>query len=499
MPAAASPVVDRETERKHMETKIAFTPFESVDADALVLIAFEQAAQAHPWIAELVKSGEFTGKMLDSVILHHPNGVSARRLVAVGGGKSDRFTPAEMRQVSGAIVRLLKGKKMRKVALVLSEAFQYPEYVSAAVGGAILGDWEADLHKTQKESTGVIDEFTVVCPGGVTELADSFTRGQVIATAQNFARDLSNEPPNLLTPTVLAQRAAKMAAETGLGCDILDQDRMRQLGMGALLGVSQGSAEPPQMIVLTYTPPVSAGGVNLALIGKAVTFDTGGISIKPSEKMDLMKFDMCGGAAVVGAMQAIASLKPPIAVTAYIPSVENMPGGKAQRPGDIVTSLSGKTIEILNTDAEGRLIMADAITYAKRQGATHLIDASTLTGAIVVALGAVNSGVFSNHEIFQRRLLDAARVQGEKMWAMPMDAEYKESLKSASADIPNIGSRGGGAITAAKFIEEFVEETPWIHLDIAGTAWTEEAKPYLAKGPTGVALRTFVHLAQYWE
>ncbi len=482
-----------------METKIAFTPYESVDADALVLIAFEQAAQAHPWIAELVKSGEFTGKLLDSVVLHHPNGVGARRLVAIGGGKSDRFTPAEMRQVAGTIVRSLKAKKMKRVALVLSEAFQYPEYVSAAVGGAILGDWEADLHKTKKEATNGIDEFTLVCPGGVTELADSFTRGQVVATAQNFARDLGNEPPNLLTPTVLARRAAQMAAETGLGCDILDQDRMRQLGMGALLGVAQGSAEPPFMIVLSYTPPVPLAGVHLGLIGKAVTFDTGGISIKPSEKMDQMKFDMCGGAAAIGAMQAIASLKPPIAVTAYIPAVENMPGGKAQRPGDIVTSLSGKTIEILNTDAEGRLIMADAITYAKRQGSTHLIDASTLTGAIVVALGGINSGVFSNHEIFQRRLLDAARIQGEKMWAMPMDDEYKELLKSASADIPNIGSRGAGSITAAKFIEEFVEETPWIHLDIAGTAWTEEAKPYLAKGPTGVALRTFVHLAQNWE
>jgi len=482
-----------------METKIAFTPFETIDADALVLIGFEQTAQSHPWIAELVTSGEFTGKLLDSVVLHHPTGIGAKRLVAIGGGKADRFTPSEMRQVAGAVVRSLKAKKMRRVALVLSEAFQYPEYVAAAVGGAILGDWEPDLHKSKKESTGGIDEFTVVCPGGVTELADSFTRGQVVATAQNFSRDLSNEPPNLLTPTVLARRAAQMAAETGLTCDILDQDRMRQLGMGSLLGVAQGSAEPPFLIVLRYAPPVPLPGVHLGLVGKAVTFDTGGISLKPSEKMDLMKFDMCGGAAVLGAMQAIASLKPGIAITAYIPTVENMPGSKAQRPGDIVTSMSGKTIEILNTDAEGRLIMADAITYAKRQGATHLIDASTLTGAIVVALGAINSGVFSNHELFQRRLLDSAKNQGEKMWAMPMDEEYKESLKSASADLPNIGSRGGGSITAAKFIEEFAEETPWIHLDIAGTAWIEEAKPYMAKGPTGVALRTFVHLAQNWE
>ena len=283
-----------------METKITFAPFESIEADAIVLIAFEQTSQSHPWIAELVSSGEFTGKFLDLVILHHPTGIDAKRLVAVGGGKADRFTPSEMRQVAGTIVRALKAKKMRRVALVLSEAFQYPEYVAAAVGGAILGDWEPDLHKSKKDAVGGIDEFTVVCPGGVTELADAFTRGQVMAIAQNFARDLSNEPPNLLTPTVLARKAAQMAAETGLGCDILDQDRMRQLGMGALLGVSQGSAEPPQLIVLSYAPPVPMAGIHLAMVGKAVTFDTGGISIKPSDKMDLMKFDMCGGAAAIG-------------------------------------------------------------------------------------------------------------------------------------------------------------------------------------------------------
>jgi leucyl aminopeptidase len=237
----------------------------------------------------------------------------------------------------------------------------------------------------------------------------------------------------------------------------------------------------------------------LAIIGKGVTFDTGGVSIKPAEGMEKMKYDMAGGAAVLGAMQALAQLKPAIPVTALVPAVENMPGGRAQRPGDIVTTLSGKTVEVLNTDAEGRLILADAITYAKRLGCTHLVDAATLTGAIVVALGHVNVGAFSTDDAFLGKVLDAAKDGGEKLWQMPLDDDYKESLKSAFADIPNIGNRWGGAITAAMFLKEFAEETPWVHLDIAGTAWLEDAKPFLAKGPSGVPLRTLVNLALSWR
>ena len=482
-----------------METRIVFSPFEELETDALVLVAFEQAAQAHPWLAELAQSGEFTGKFLDTVILHHPTDLKARRLVAIGGGKADKFTPSEMRKLAGAIVRTLKAKQMKRVALLLSEAFQYPEFVAACSGGALLGAWEPDSRKTKKDNGAGVEEFTLVCPGGPPELEESFRRGRILSVAQNFARDLSNEPPNILTPTELARRAHQMALEQGLGCDILDESRMRELGMGTLLGVSQGSAEPPKMIVLSYTPAAQRDQVHLGIIGKAVTFDTGGISIKPSEGMEKMKFDMAGGAAAIGAMQAIAQLKPYVAVTAFVPAVENMPGSKAQRPGDIVTSLAGKTVEILNTDAEGRLIMADAITYAKRHGCTHLIDAATLTGAIVMALGGINTGVFTNNEPFQRRVLDAAQQQGEKMWPLPMDDEYRDMLKSAYADIPNIGSKGAGSITAAKFLQEFVEDTPWVHLDIAGTAWLDDTKPFLAKGPTGVALRTFVQLAQNWD
>jgi leucyl aminopeptidase len=263
--------------------------------------------------------------------------------------------------------------------------------------------------------------------------------------------------------------------------------------------VAQGSDEPPVLIVLRYTPAGKAkSSDHLALIGKGVTFDSGGISIKPADGMEKMKYDMCGAAAVLGAMKAIAQLKPSVAVTAFVPSVENMLSGRAQRPGDIVKSLSGKTIEVLNTDAEGRLILNDAITYAKKLGCTHLVDAATLTGAIVVALGSVNTGVVTNNDALLTRVMAAAKEEGEKMWHMPLDDDYKELLKSAFADLANIGGRWGGAISAAWFLKEFAEETPWVHLDIAGTAWLDDAKPSMAKGPTGVCVRTFAKLATSW-
>ena len=336
-------------------------------------------------------------------------------------------------------------------------------------------------------------------PEAAAPLDEALVRGRIVAEAQNFTRDLVSEPANRLTPAVLAERARQMAAEQGLECEILDRERMQQLGMGALLGVAMGSSQPPALIVLRYRPErPGPEGVHLGLIGKGITFDTGGISIKPSENMEKMKYDMAGGAAALGAMQALAQLKPAIPVTALVPAVENMPGGRAQRPGDIVTTLSGKTVEVLNTDAEGRLVLADAMTYARRLGCTHLVDAATLTGAIVVALGHVNVGAFSNDESLLGKVMAAAKAEGEKMWHMPLDDDYKEALKSPFADMPNIGTRWGGAITAAMFLKEFVETTPWVHLDIAGTAWLEEDKPFLPKGPTGVPLRTMVRLALDW-
>ena len=481
-----------------MDIKVEGKPIAEVDADALLVVGFEGATPRGPASGlskELYDAGEFSGKSLEIAILHRPAGLKAKRLVLAGAGKPDDFNPAEMRKLSGAMLRALKPKGVRSIAVALEEPFRSDDFAAAAVEGALLGDLEANRYKTDpKKNEKQVTSFAVL--GGSQEAVD---RGRILAESQNFTRDLANEPANLLTPTGLADRAREMAAKYGLDCEVLDQDRMRQLGMGALLGVAQGSAEPPAMIILQYKPTAAPSSKDhLGLVGKGVTFDTGGISIKPAENMDQMRYDMAGGAAMLGAMRAIAQLKPAIPVTAIIPAVENMPGSRAQRPGDIVTSLSGKTVEVLNTDAEGRMILIDALTYAQRLGCTHLVDAATLTGSIVVALGHVNVGAFTNNQPFLDKLMAAAKAEGEKMWQMPIDEEYKEALKSDFADLHNIGGRPGGSVTAAMFLKDFVNELPWVHLDIAGTAWLETCKPYMAKGASGVGVRTFVRLAQNW-
>lgn len=479
-----------------METKLNSDPLAKVQADALATVLFDDGA-APPelgafsaWLGELRTSAEFSGKPGEIAILHQPQGFAAKRFVAIGGGKRTDFDAAALRRAAGTAVRTLKQKGVKTLAWNLDGGS-----AEAAVEGAILGDYETDAHKTDRDAKH-LDTFILVGPE---RNEAAMQRGRIIAEAQNFTRDLANEPANVLPPRELAARAKKMAAEYRLDCEILDQDHMRQLGMGSLLGVAQGSAEPPALIIIRYKPtgtPTSKD--HLALVGKGVTFDTGGISIKPADGMEKMKYDMSGGAAVLGAMKALAQLKPSIPVTVLVPAVENMPGSKAQRPGDIVKSLDGKTIEVLNTDAEGRLILIDAITYAKRLGCTHIIDAATLTGAIVVALGYVNVGAFTNNQSFLDRVLAASKQEGEKMWQMPLDDEYKDLLKSPFADLANIGGRWGGAISAAWFLKEFAGDTPWVHLDIAGTAWLEETKTFLAKGPTGVPVRTFVKLAMDW-
>lgn len=497
-----------------MQIRTDTRPIPHIECDALVVVAFDKEspggglawevtqtadALAGGWIQQLYDSAEFSGKIFETAVLHRPQGLAAKRLVVIGGGNSDKFTPSELRRVSGAALRFLKPKSMPVIALAMDAGSQAAERVAATIEGAILGDFEPDQYKTEKKDAKPVEEFVAVVPGGEAPLEEAARQARIIAEAQNFTRSLVTEPANRMTPALLAERARQLASEEGLECEVLDQDRMRQLGMGALLGVAQGSAEPPVMIVMRYRPPdVPAPAIHLGLIGKGVTFDSGGISIKPSDGMEKMKYDMAGAAAVLGAMRAIARLRPALAVTALAPAVENMPGSRAQRPGDIVTTLSGKTVEVVNTDAEGRLILADALTYARRLGCTHLVDAATLTGAIVVALGYVHVGLFASDDAMRERVLDAARVAGEKLWPMPLDDDYKEQLKSAFADLPNTGGRWGGAVTAAMFLKEFADTTPWAHLDIAGTAWLEDSKPYLAKGPSGVPLRTLVQLALKW-
>ena len=474
-------------------------PLERVDADALVVLVFEGVKEERFGAAGLFESGETEGKSLELTLIHHPPGVTARRILLAGGGKAGNFDPATLQKLMAAAVRHLKSKAVRQIAVALDNRFAQPAWVSAAVEGAILGNYEPDRYKTQDEKKSV--EAVVICAAGSAPgLEAAAEQARIIAEAQNFTRDLVNEPGNRLTPAKVAEVARRVATEYGLSCDVLDQAQMEALGMEALLGVARGSAEPPALIVVGYRPPVARNGVHLGLVGKGVTFDTGGISIKPAEGMEKMKYDMAGGAAMLGAMRALSQLKPAISVTAFIPCVENMPGSRAQRPGDIVKAMSGKTIEVINTDAEGRLILADALTYARRQGCTHLVDAATLTGAISIALGHLHMGLFASDDGLRDRVLAAAKAEGERMWPMPLDDEYKEVyLKSAFADLPNVGGRWGGAITAAMFLKEFTEDTPWVHLDIAGMAWIDEAKPYTAKGPSGVPLRTLVRLAMDWN
>jgi leucyl aminopeptidase len=496
-----------------MDLKLARSRASELEADAVVVLVGEGVApppELEKPLSDLYGSGEITGKLLEFTLLHRLEGYAARRVLIAGSGKPGEadglLDPAKLRKIAGAAVRFLKPKGVKSIVFALSEGANTAEHVSAAAEGAILGAWEPDYLKTGKDGkeSNALALITIATTNTAASNNDpaldlALEKARIVAEAANLSRDIAVEPPNLLTPLTMADRARKMAQASGLSFEMLDQDRMRQLGMGALLGVAQGSAEPPAMIVMQYKPENAVPGVHLGLVGKGVTFDTGGISIKPSEGMEKMKYDMAGGAAVIGAMQAIALMKPPVAVTGIVPAVENMPGSRAQRPGDIVTSLSGKTIEILNTDAEGRLILADAITYAKQLGCTHLVDTATLTGAIVVALGNISSGVFTNNEPLLAQWMTAAKQAGEKMWHMPLDDEYRDLLKTVYADIQNIGGRSGGACSAAMFIKEFAGDTPWVHVDVAGTAWLDDAKPFMAKGPTGVPVGSFVNLVLNWK
>jgi leucyl aminopeptidase len=493
-----------------MQIQLETQPYSSIQTDALVTYVFDkdnkiegpladidQGMGGH--LAALAAGGELTGKSLEMLLLHFPEGMDAKRLLVVGAGKPEKFGVADLRKIAGSALRYLKPRGVKKFAFLAREGERGPAAAQSVVEGLIAGDFESDKYRTDKKNNHEIQSVSLsgFDAGAGGNLTAAIERGRVIAESQNFARDLINEPSNRLTPRMLAARAETMAKEMGLGVEILDERKISELKMGALIGVAQGSVEPPRVIVVRYTPGnPRPGGPVLGLVGKAVTFDTGGISIKPAENMEKMKYDMGGGATMLGAMRALAYLKPSVPVIAVIPATENMPGGRAQKPGDVQVAMSGKTIEVINTDAEGRLILADGVTYARKLGCTHLIDAATLTGAIQVALGNVHVGAFGTPREYLDQFLESAKGAGEKMWPMPMDEEYKELIKSTIADIRNTGTgKGGGAITAAWFIKEFAEDTPWVHLDIAATCWVDEGKPWLAKGPTGVAIRSIIDFA----
>jgi leucyl aminopeptidase len=496
-----------------MRTSLIQKSAAAVETELLVIFALNRAdkkdAKAQPVIelphgSEAVKkaagsllaggsfSGEFAGGSCESFLLHEPAGLAAKRLLVVGLGKE---TIHELRKAAGTAVRFAKPRKIRSIAILLpdSSSLDAGLVARALAEGAELGNYDSDTYKSDRVDKG-LESVEIVAEKTSDAIQRGVEEGIAVAEAQNFARFLVNEPSNYLTPTILGKRAAAMAESVGLKCEVYGIEKLRELKMGAFLSVTQGSAEPPALIVLTYEPAGwKTGSPVMGLVGKAITFDSGGLSLKPADSMEKMKYDMAGGAAMLGAMQAIATLKPAVKVISVICASENMPSGTAQKPGDVQTAMSGKTIEVLNTDAEGRLVLADGLTYARQLGATHLINAATLTGAVGIALGTVNAGIFSNDDATYAAFMKGLEVSGERFWRLPLEDEYKDQIKSSIADIMNVGlTRYGGAINAAMFLKEFAEETPWIHLDIAALAWSDEQKTWLAKGPTGVAVRSIV-------
>jgi leucyl aminopeptidase len=452
-------------------------------------------------ISKMCANGEVKANLGELNTIHTLGKLAAERVVIVGLGPHQTLGTDTLRRASAIAARHLQHTGAHEIAFALNwrgSGIDEIPGAQAQAEGALLGLYsfrkyqQADDNSNGRGVTGIklLSDNT-----DEAALNQAIERGRAFAEATNFARDMVNEPPNVLTPTELANRASAMAKQFGLECDVLDRPQMQELGTGGLLGVAQGSAEPPKFIILRYRGAPRNKDNGMALVGKGITFDTGGISIKPAERMHEMKGDMSGAAAVIGAMQIIGALKPAVNVTALIAATENMPGGTAYRPGDILRIMNGKTIEIINTDAEGRLVLADALSYAVKAGLSPIIDVATLTGGIVVALGSVMSGMFCNDEQLSKEIIAAGKAAGEKFWPMPLDEEYAELIQSDIADIKQTGGRGASPVTAAKILENFVGDTQWAHLDIAGTNYIDTKKPHQEKGATGFAVRTLAELA----
>ena len=485
-------------------------PLADLDVQALAVAVFKDEKPSEGFLKKIdelsgglvnstIEAEEFAGKEGETAYFHLVGNdkLKARRLLLVGVGEQKDYKAGQVSQMAGTAVRTLKAKNAKTIAVVPRPNGGSAEMIAAAVEGAFIALFDPDKYRTVEKDEKTVERLVVVVEDAKDEaLKQGASTGKIIGESVNFTRDLANEPGAYMTPSDMAERAREIANEFGLSIDVLDEARMEQEGMGSLLSVSRGSDQPAKLIVLKYSP-VNAeddGKELLAFVGKGVTFDSGGISLKPGENMELMKYDMTGGATVMGAMRAIAQLKPPIPILGLAPCTENLPSGKATKPGDVVRAMTGKTIEVINTDAEGRLILADALAYAKKLGATRIIDMATLTGAVSIALGDVNAAVLGTDQELIDEIISAGREVGEKFWQLPLDKEYSKQIKSDIADIKNVGGRKAGTITAAAFLKEFAEGVSWAHLDIAGTAWGDDAKPYRSKGPAGIAVRTLLRI-----
>jgi leucyl aminopeptidase len=492
--------MEQRVEDTQCDALVIGVAYKKVGQQRKELLLAEKANEVNSLLGGLLQTmyddGEFKAELGEMITVHPIGKLAARRIVVVGLGMQEKMNTHSIRRASAMASRHAQQTGAHKIALALHSAewnIDLNNSVRAEVEGALLGLYTFKKYKqthTNGNEGGITRIDLLANNASETMLSLAVDQGIVLAEATNFARDLVNEPPNVLTPSELANRASAMAKQFGLECQVLDRPEMQELGMGGLLGVAQGSAEPPKFIILRYRGTPESENQGIALIGKGITFDTGGISLKPAEGMYQMKGDMAGAAAVIGAMYAIASLKPAMNVTVLVPTTENMPSGTAYRPGDILRIMNGKTIEIVNTDAEGRLVLADALSYAVKNGLSPIIDVATLTGGIVVALGSVMSGMFCNDEELSNDIIAAGQIAGEKFWPMPLDDEYKEAIQSEIADIKQTGGKYASAVTAAKILEHFVGDAQWAHLDIAGTDFIDTKKPYQEHGATGVAVRT---------
>jgi leucyl aminopeptidase len=450
-------------------------------------------------LGKALVNGEASGKTGDLCLFNTLGRVPSARVMLLGLGPKGEMSADHLRRAVGEAARALRKVKARRIAIGLPELGDKPGVEEAAVSfveGVLLGQYGFRKYQTREPQNPDITELTLAeCPEKALDAVNKgIATGRVIAEMTNEARELVNEPANHLTPSDMAAFAQRLSKEYGLECEVLERDRLAEMGMGALLSVAQGSEQPPKFIILSYRGHPSSKKM-MAWVGKGITFDSGGISLKPADNMDQMKGDMAGGAAVTCALAACARLKLKVNITAIVAATENMPSGKASRPGDIVKAMNGKTIEIVNTDAEGRLTLADAVSYAVKQGWSPLVDIATLTGACRIALGDICTGAFGNDKPWLDKVLRAAETAGECFWPLPTLDDYRELYKSAVADFKNSGGRYAGAITGALFIGEFAGKTPWVHLDIAGTSMAEKESGYQVKGGTGVGVRTLVALA----
>ncbi len=497
-PASAStPIVCTGSPLSAVETDLLIVPwFEGEESGAVPTL--DEAG--HRELSRALTSQEFQAKPYDLFLTPIVDtSWRARRVALIGGGRRAEARSDLVRKLAAAAGLAARQKHVARAAFVVRGEGDPAELAQAAAEGLTLAEFCIGSYKTSEPPPAPVPAWTVVLLDAPAEVvaarSAAVARGRVLGECSNLARELANEPGNTLTPREFARRAAAIASEVGVRVETLDETEIEKLGMGLLLGVARGSSEPPRVIVFRYDPPGAPDTPVLGLVGKGVTFDTGGISIKPAENMERMKDDMAGGAAVACAMRAIALLKAPIRVIGVVPTTENMPGGRAIKPGDILKSAAGKTVEVVNTDAEGRLILGDGLWYARQLGATHLVDVATLTGAVVVALGKVTSGLFGGPDAWVERVRRVANRAGDRVWPLPLFDEYGDQLKSDIADLMNTGGRPAGSITAAWFLKEFTGGLPWVHIDIAGTAWADEARPYLPKGPSGVGVRTLATLA----